>query len=157
MADNTNDTGELTDAHLEELEELASKLEEAWKKGGAVDLAALLPAPESPLRKPALIELIKVDLECRWRKGRTDSLETYIDKFPELGRPKDLPAKLVFEEYRVRPALEFTRRNFMIDRPERTIDLAHEHPPHRVHHEYVGPVGRPKQPSALSRRTLWII
>jgi serine/threonine protein kinase/formylglycine-generating enzyme required for sulfatase activity len=101
MADDAKELVELTDANLEALEALASQLENAWKKGTA-DLAAFLPETASPLRKHALIELIKVDLECRWRRGRTDGLDYYTDKFPELGRTRDLPAKLIFEEYRVR-------------------------------------------------------
>ncbi len=102
MAENANEMTQLTDENWEQLEELASKLEVAWKKGGPVDLASLLPEPTAPLRKHALIELIKVDLECRWRKGQPVVLDYYLDKYVELGRPRDLPAKLIFEEYRVR-------------------------------------------------------
>ncbi len=102
MAENANEMNDLTDAHWDELDKLASKLEEAWKKGGPVDLGVLLPPPETPLRKQALVELIKVDLECRWRRGQSVSLDYYMDKYAELGRPRDLPAKLIFEEYRVR-------------------------------------------------------
>src|SRR4051812_10456802 len=104
MAENAHEMSALTDAQmLDELENLASKLEDAWKKGGGPpDLAALLPPPPSPLRKHALVELIKVDLECRWRRGQPVVLDYYLDKFSDLGRPRDLPAKLIFEEYRVR-------------------------------------------------------
>src|SRR4051812_5362357 len=102
MAENTNELSHLTDARLlDELETLASKLEDGWKKG-PIDLAALLPAPPSPLRKHALLELIKVDLECRWRHSQPVVLDYYLDRFPDLGKARDLPAKLVFEEYRVR-------------------------------------------------------
>ena len=102
MGENANHISDLTDDDWGQLEELCSHLEAAWKKGGAVDLAALLPPDASPLRRHALIELIKVDLECRWRKGQPVVLDYYIDKYSELGRPRDLPARLIFEEYRVR-------------------------------------------------------
>lgn len=118
MAENANDMVDLTDADWDALEELASRLEEAWKKGGPVDLTAFLPQADNPLRRPALQELVKVDMECRWRRGQPVVLDYYLDKFPELGRARDLPVKLIFEEFRVRklfgdrPSLEVYRIRF---------------------------------------------
>ena len=50
-----------------------------------------------------LVELIKIDLENRWRRGTPDQprpvLEDYAGRYPELGPPADLPADLIEEEY----------------------------------------------------------
>lgn len=110
MADNQDEIsdkisdkiGEMSSGHWDLLDELASKLESAWKAGGATDLMPLLPPATSPLRKHALEELVKVDLECRWRRGQAVVLDYYVDKYPELGKTRDLPPSLICEEYRVR-------------------------------------------------------
>ncbi len=92
---------------------LADRLEEAWGGAGPVALGPLLPPADDPLRAAALQELIKTDLEIRCRRGRTATLENYLEEFPELAAaPDDVLTELLYEEYRVRqrhgdqPALE---------------------------------------------------
>src|SRR4051794_40227787 len=84
------------------LEDLAARLEAAWKVGGPVDLQALLPPADDPLRPLALAELIKVDMECRWTRSQPVVLDQYAEKYPELGPKRGLAAELIFEEYRLR-------------------------------------------------------
>lgn len=154
MAENTQDTVELTDDDWESLEELASHLEDAWKKGGPVDLATFLPDAASPLRKAALHELIKVDLECRWTKGQPVVLDYYIDKFPELGRPRDLPPRLIYEEYRVRqlrgdrPQLDLYKTRFPTQFEQLQKFLTDEPIPTVVH---VGTIGKAEKKKAVSK------
>jgi hypothetical protein len=60
--------------------------------------------PESPqgLRRMALVELIKVDLEYRWQEHNLPrSLGEYVEEFPEL-LSGGIPCDLVYEEYHVR-------------------------------------------------------
>src|SRR5438105_507761 len=103
------------------LREIADRFEKAWQEGKAgatVDLSSYLPAADDPLRQHALITLIGVDLEIRWKRGQVMCLDPYLDKFPELGTTESVAPKLIYEEYRVRhlygdrPGLENYRHRF---------------------------------------------
>lgn len=89
-------------------EERIAAFEAAWHVGPRPKIAAFLaPVKESgsdTWRRELLLELIQVDLEFRWRKGkrRGPLLEWYVKHFRELGSLDTLPLKLVGEEYRVR-------------------------------------------------------
>jgi serine/threonine protein kinase len=61
-----------------------------------------LPPGPVALRRLALVELIKVDLEYRWRRRDRRLLETYIREFPELAADGEVPCDLIYEEYHVR-------------------------------------------------------
>jgi serine/threonine protein kinase len=111
------DAAPLAEKDWDRLEELADRFTTAWKEADAVDLAAYLPAVGDPLRGAVLLELIKTDLEIRWRRGLPCHLEGYLPRFPELGSASALPASLIFEELRVRrqhgdhpPLLEYQNR-----------------------------------------------
>src|SRR5262245_46257428 len=87
-----------------------------WAPDRLVAQARALPA-DHPLRRPALVEMIKIDLERRWQSGRRVAVEAYLKLLPELGPPDTLPADLIQTEYEVRrqfgaPAdlTDFTRR-----------------------------------------------
>ena len=54
------------------------------------------------LRLPALAEMVKIDLERQWQRGRQVSLKSYLKEFPELGSPSDVSADLIQAEYEVR-------------------------------------------------------
>jgi serine/threonine protein kinase len=94
--------GQLNTQEWDQLQDLADRFEAAWRGAEAVELEQFLPAPGHPLRPVALQELIKTDLEMRWRRGRGLRLEDYLGKFPELGSARALPSQLVYEEFRVR-------------------------------------------------------
>src|SRR5262249_24965525 len=73
----------------------------AWDEG---QLGARLNAfpPGTPLRRAALVELVKVDLERQWQRGRRPALAVYLRDYPELGTAATLPAGLIRAEYEVR-------------------------------------------------------
>lgn len=100
----TDPTGQapLPDADWEKLLSVADRFEDAWKGAEAVDIAQFLPPAGTPLRTAVLQELIKTELEVRCRRGQQVALEDYVRRFPELGTLRSLPAKLIYEEYRVR-------------------------------------------------------
>src|SRR5438132_4994816 len=54
------------------------------------------------LQLPALIEMVKVDLERQWQHGRQISLEIYLKSYPDLGGPDEVVADLILAEYLVR-------------------------------------------------------
>src|SRR5262249_25167723 len=85
----------------EQLRDLVDRFEEAWKREGGVDLGGSLPPREAPLRGAVLRELVRTDLELCCRVGRPVDVADYFRRFPELGAADDVPAGLLFEEYRL--------------------------------------------------------
>src|SRR5262249_56461089 len=120
MAD--NDLGRLKTEQWDELQNMTDRLEEAWQHAAAagqeVQLHGFLPPPDDPVRRVALEELVKTDLQIRCRARRFRPLEDYYAQFPELGEARSAPAALVFEEYYARhlyfdqPPLDGYRERF---------------------------------------------
>ncbi len=73
-----------------------------WEAGRTPsDLSDYLPDP-AKIRRAALIELVGIDMEYRWRKGdRLKRLAEYCAEYPEL-LEDPLPAELLYEEFRLR-------------------------------------------------------
>ena len=67
----------------------------------------------APPRSRLLAELVKIDMEYRWRGDESAArlerpgplLEHYLERFPELGPAERIPADLIGEEYRLRRRL----------------------------------------------------
>jgi hypothetical protein len=120
-----------------QVDQICDVFESAWRAGKQPNIRDFLAPqrPDSTIADPAarrllLQELIKIDLEHRWRhaarsqpcehnRGSTDGrsseaatetgagapcllIGNYIDLFPELGSLSDLPVELIAEEYRAR-------------------------------------------------------
>src|SRR5262245_44114886 len=96
------DLGRLNTEGWDRLQDLAERLEMLWREQGPVDLHLLLPPDGDALRLPFLAELIKTDLEIRWRRGQGVRLDWYVERFEELGTVSELSGRLIYEEYRVR-------------------------------------------------------
>jgi serine/threonine protein kinase len=76
---------------------------EAWEADHQPPpLSQHLPDGPPVLRQMTLIELIKVDLEFRWKKDFPKQIEDYVAEFPELAGECGPPADLIYEEYHVR-------------------------------------------------------
>jgi len=117
--------------HAPQLETAIYLFEEAWSDGTAPDLAEFLSDDShQDLQCTILNELVKLDLEYRWRQGSSTTsndtadgrnqphastvdldslslsecwlLEQYLQHYPQLGSSHDLPLPLILEEYRVR-------------------------------------------------------
>jgi hypothetical protein len=85
------------------LNEQACRLERAYQKGsGPFDIDSFASPRGSPLRLRSLHELIKTDLELRWKANHPVILDAYLAHFPELGPAAHLDPSLIYEEYRVR-------------------------------------------------------
>src|SRR5262245_40246351 len=91
----------LSAEHRRQLESLLLKFDQSWDEKRLPAVLRQLPA-DSPLRRPALIELIKIDLERRRKAGQKVRLEAYLKPFPELGTADDLPVDLILAEYQAR-------------------------------------------------------
>src|SRR5436305_9807331 len=87
------------------LQELIRQFQDAWKSAADVDLRLFLPPPGDPLRRSALLELIKADLRVRWLRRRGSPLESYVERFPELGPLEKLYPEMLLVEYRARAQL----------------------------------------------------
>ncbi|HEY7328291.1 MAG TPA: serine/threonine-protein kinase, partial [Gemmataceae bacterium] len=131
-----NDSRPLTDRDWVRLNEQCEALERAWREADSdlVDLGRFLPPIEDPLRRRCLFELIKTELEIRWRRNLPIALGNYLARFRELGPIHTLPASLIYEEYRIRhlygdrPELETYRDRFSTTQFEELQQLLHERP-----------------------------
>jgi len=66
-------------------------------------LRDFLPQRPLALKHLALVELIKVDLEYRWRQPESQRfIEDYVTEFPDLEHSGAIPCDLLYEEYHVR-------------------------------------------------------
>jgi tetratricopeptide (TPR) repeat protein len=102
-------------------EALLERFECAWQQGEAPAIADVMAnIPPDVGRRLVLRELIKIDLEYRWKSAGTDPdgskatasavghlearprLEDYLHCYPELGSTEEVPADLIAEEYRAR-------------------------------------------------------
>jgi serine/threonine protein kinase len=89
----------LSDDEFNALQAIADRFAEARKQGPIDDWELLLPLPDAKLRRPALIECSKIDLEYAWKSEGGQRGEYYPVRFPELN---GVPIELIVEEYRVR-------------------------------------------------------
>lgn len=88
--------------------------EAAWRSGDSPDIRSIIDTVPLKIRAALLHELIRVDLEYRWKNGslaatngrtcaiRPYKIEDYAARYPELGPSSKPPLDLIVEEYRVR-------------------------------------------------------
>src|SRR5262249_5314955 len=84
------------------LDDFIAAYEACQVRDGEADLADFLPPREHPLYPRVLRELVRVDLEIGWSRGRPRSLEEYGRRFPEIVRDPEAVREIAFEEYRLR-------------------------------------------------------
>ena len=96
-------SGRESTEYLEQIAVRIGMFVEGWERAeadGPPDIADYLP-DEPQFALAVLIELIKVDLECRWTVfDLPKHLSEYIAEFPQLRN--SLPVGLIYEEYRQR-------------------------------------------------------
>jgi tRNA A-37 threonylcarbamoyl transferase component Bud32 len=99
----------------DEFDALLDRFDLAWQKGLPPAIKEFLPVGRVGQHR-LLPELIKIDLEYRWRRPRSTHsggseasslpphprLEDYVKRLPCLGPLEQLPLELIAEEYRVR-------------------------------------------------------
>jgi WD40 repeat protein/predicted Ser/Thr protein kinase len=90
----------LTDQQRATVERWLADFDQGWDEERLAARAAELPA--GPLRLPALVEMVKIDLERNWQRGRQVTVEEYLARFPELNTPEAVPAGLVAAEAEAR-------------------------------------------------------
>jgi serine/threonine protein kinase/tetratricopeptide (TPR) repeat protein len=88
--------------HSGELDDFIRAYEAAQAGAGDAHLASFLPAPDHPLYCAVLRELVRVDLEYGWERGRPKRLTDYCSLFADLFRDSKSLEEIAFEEYRLR-------------------------------------------------------
>ncbi len=79
----------------------------AWdtNPGEGASLSNLISDVPPQYRRAMICELVKVDLEMRWRdRTAGEPLEFYLGRFPEIADPGGVPVDLIYEEYQIRNA-----------------------------------------------------
>ena len=90
-----------TDAKETQLYELVDAFEEAWQAGKTPAIDDHLP-DEASLRRSVLVKLIHVDLEYRLKTGEQARVETYVERFPDIGGESTILVELVAWEFSLR-------------------------------------------------------
>jgi serine/threonine protein kinase len=91
----------LSDADRRTLEGRLEDFERSWDENRFVNAVRDLPVTD-PLRLPALIEMARIDLKCRWRRGSRVRVEAYLKACPDLGNADTVPLALLQTEYEAR-------------------------------------------------------
>jgi hypothetical protein len=151
-----SDSGSPANGDWRRVQDLVDQFEEAWKGSAPVQIERFLPPADDPLRAKVLHELIKTELEILWRRGKPCLLESYLERFPELGPTAELATDLIYEEYRVRrlfgdkPPLAAYRQRF--PRQRRELErLLNEQPVPTPGANLSTPGAAPKEPSGGSQ------
>lgn len=90
------------DSVFGDAEDLIESFEEARSADRDAAIRDFLPDLQSPHYLEVLQELVRVDLDLRFRDGQIASLGDYRDEFPVLFSSSEVVAPLAFEEYRLR-------------------------------------------------------
>jgi len=85
-----------------ELEDFVGAFESAQVREGQADLAGFLPEANHPLYTAIVAELIRVDMEYSWQRGRGKRLAELRSCFPRVAADPQLWPQIAFEEYRLR-------------------------------------------------------
>ncbi len=85
-----------------DLEDFVDAFEAAWARHGDADPAQFVPDHGHALYLAVLGELLRIDMEMRWKRGVPRRPEDYRDRFPILFENREVLKGLAFEEYRLR-------------------------------------------------------
>ena len=89
---------------LDQVEEAIDSFEENWSPDSRGNIKTLLEAYELTSDPAALTELIRIDIELRYKHGVTVQLDDYFQDFGDLLHAPDSVAQIAFEDYRSRSA-----------------------------------------------------
>jgi serine/threonine protein kinase len=74
----------LAEKDRREVETWLADFQKGWDEKQLKNHVRKLPPGSDPRRLPALLEIIKIDLQRHWEQGRRVKVETYLKAFPEL-------------------------------------------------------------------------
>jgi serine/threonine protein kinase/Mg-chelatase subunit ChlD len=94
---------QLADDERAVVEAWLAEFDQSWDEGRLATRAAALPS--GPLRLVALVEMVKIDLEHNWQRGRRVAVEDYLSAYPELGTTDTAALDLLMAESEARRAV----------------------------------------------------
>ena len=97
----TPNIAELSAEDREVLESWVVEFDRRWEDGLLDRQADQIP-PQSAWRLKAMAEMVKIDIDRQWRRGKESGVESYLERFPELARRDDLSADLILAEFEAR-------------------------------------------------------
>ena len=83
----------------DDLADMVERFLAAWADGQPPSLADYPPSEPAEVRRLALVELVKVDLEHRASRGLWKGLDEYVSEFPELAVNGEPSVELIYEDY----------------------------------------------------------
>jgi serine/threonine protein kinase len=93
-------------AETDSVDRLALEFDLSWQRESSPSLDRFLAANQQSLpesaRRNLLQELIKIDLEQRWRRGQRPLVEEYFQRFPDIALSDGTSSGLIAHEYEVR-------------------------------------------------------
>ncbi len=91
-------SGEVHDAFIDWLADCDFN----WQLGNLETLLDSLPSELQAFRNLACAELVKIDLDQCWRRNLESTIESYLEKFPQLGTVATVDPSLLFSEWESR-------------------------------------------------------
>lgn len=92
----------MDEALWNDLDDYVSAFERAYQQTGSAAIEAFLPPTDHTLYGPVLRELVRVDLEYGWSRGRPQSLAEYQARFPALRNDAKALEAIRYENNRLR-------------------------------------------------------
>ncbi|MGI9470763.1 MAG: protein kinase domain-containing protein [Rubripirellula sp.] len=89
-------------AHINQLEEAIDSFEEGWTPDSRDGMIELLKTYDLEDDQAALTELIRVDIELRYKSGFNPQLEDYVGRFKTRLTDPECIALIAFEDFRAR-------------------------------------------------------
>jgi len=86
--------------------EALDRFEAAWRVAPGPPLDPHLPSPGDAERRAVLLDLVHIDIECRWKAGIGLPVEDYLGRYPELAEDSSVVADLAAWEFELRRRTE---------------------------------------------------
>src|SRR5262245_47888026 len=93
---------DLSESDQEMVQSCLVEFEGSWDEGQLAERIARLPPHGNLLRRHLLVGLVTIDLTQQWLKGRSPSVEDYLQAYPELGTPATVSQELIEAEFKAR-------------------------------------------------------
>jgi serine/threonine protein kinase len=86
------------------LEALLANFQRLWHGDLLAEAHHQLSSAPDGLRRFALIEMVKIDLDRQWQRGQRQTLESYLRTYPDIGDSGTVPVRLIEAELKARAA-----------------------------------------------------
>ncbi len=98
----TSNLSQLTAGVRDALSDWLADCDLNWRKGQIESRLSALPVELQAVRGLALAELVKIDLVKMWQREMETLLESYLERFPELGSADTVAPDLIVAELEAR-------------------------------------------------------